>query len=282
MASPRVIPPRPAELEEALQHKSEAYTCNETSAYCRNLWLVGEKHDPPWHWGYRVYRTTYSGPNSDADFENAMHVIKEYVRFDISSDPKKQKAGDVAVQEQLWKRFNLDVVQDPELEGASVERIHELAKEHVHSQGRKVYGAACCRFFLMIDCEVVRSLLTHTIPAKVPSYTYPEYGVKLLDAQYGLPHGYWPGSGNADDSEDSDDSYDADEDLDHPDEGWCWISPYDLLDQWCHDGTTYGSEEMWSVDRHCQPIHRTIMMSQIGQHDPAGNVECSCGGRRWE
>lgn len=272
----------PAELKEALEHGSEAYAYDETFKSCQRLCLLGRSHDPPWHWGYRVYRTTYSEPNSDADFEKAMNVLSEYVRSDIFytsryAERKQEAAGDVAVREQLWKRFHLDVVQDPVLEGASVAKIHELAKEHVHSQGLKVYNAACHRFFMMIDNEVVKSLLSHAIPTERPSYNYPQYGVKLLDTQFDLSESYWSG----DESDSSDGWSDADVNPDHPYEGWFWISPSNLLDQWCSDTELFGGEEIWSFDRHWHPIHRSIRSVQSGRHDPAGDVECSCGGRRW-
>jgi hypothetical protein len=48
---------------------------------CHRLTMYG-KHDN-YTWGFRLYRTSYSGPNVDAEFSKAIEILHSYMREDI-------------------------------------------------------------------------------------------------------------------------------------------------------------------------------------------------------
>lgn len=99
------------------------------------------RHDE-YTWGFRIYRTSYSEPNADAEFNKAIEILHSYMRKEIfyhfehhgqlwgQGDPNVKDSLDDAPEQQLWKSLQNGIVQDRELiDGASPARLSELHHE---------------------------------------------------------------------------------------------------------------------------------------------------------
>lgn len=91
------------------------------------LWLGHVGHGD-YTWGFKIYRTTYNRPDSDARFAKAMQVLNDYIRHEVFSykyDGRNkcnipQPPMDGKAKEELWNRLSNEVVEDRALlEGAS-------------------------------------------------------------------------------------------------------------------------------------------------------------------
>jgi hypothetical protein len=84
----------------------------------------------------------------------------EFVRDDGGNDEAEQELGE---------RLSNDVFQNLSLrEGASMSKSRQLAVDWIATWGATISESARCRFFLIIDEEVVRQLLR--CPAPVTDY----------------------------------------------------------------------------------------------------------------
>lgn len=148
------------------------------------------RHDS-YTWGLRIYRTSYSEPNADAEFNRAVDVLHSYMREEIfydfenhgepwvKKDPNVNDGLDDAPQEQLWERLQNDIVQDREvLEGASPARLSELHHEWLESRGGKTMNNCRNRYSLILDEEVIDNLLFLPVPDVQIS---PTICLKVLD-----------------------------------------------------------------------------------------------------
>ena len=78
------------------------------------------RHDD-YTWGFRVYRTSYSDPNADAEFNKAIEILHSYMREEIfyafehhgapwgKKEPGVNDGLDDAPERQLWKRLQQTV-----------------------------------------------------------------------------------------------------------------------------------------------------------------------------
>lgn len=125
----------PTELQDAIED-GFSYTALPTSGVLKLLCLGHEGHGD-YKWGFRIYRTTYTRPDSDSRFAKAIEVVNEYIRhecfsFDNNGEPKEASHPDHLSSEQLWQRLRHDIIEDRELlEGASEDpdKILKLAQD---------------------------------------------------------------------------------------------------------------------------------------------------------
>lgn len=280
--------------------------------YCDRLRTHGN-FDNIYTWGFRVYRTTYYRPNSDEDFRKAIDILREYLRASFSSNhdsslgdeqrdaakndlPEDLVAVDDGPNQQLWQRLRLEVVEDRErLEGASTAQVHDLINEWMDSKGVKTMDCPRYRFYIIVDEEVMQSLLNHPSPAVGFDADLPD-GVKVLDAAYGKPDSYFGveaegDKGDEDDKEDEDEHSVSDEkDPDY--EGWYWAALRDLPELYfeCEDrgeGAVYTWHEgkpMFTAPGFvfgnngcghdlCDEIHGSMMMALMMYANHKANQE---------
>lgn len=164
-------PDPPTELRNASKVPRGTKPSTRTSYRdCHDLIIYG-RHDD-YTWGFRLYRTTYSRSNADAEFNRAIEVLHSYIRkvifYDFDhhrqlwgkKDPGDKDGLDDAPEQQLWKRLRNDIVEDRTLhEGASPARLNELHHEWLKSGGGKTMQSCRNRYFLIFDKEVIDNLL---------------------------------------------------------------------------------------------------------------------------
>jgi hypothetical protein len=246
----------PTGLLDAVDAQSYGNYDSMPSGACRQLVRLGRLEHRDFTWGFRIYRTSYTKPNSDADFAKAIDNLHAYMRLECFSYSEEEKAfGDLRkpvngkANQQLWRHLKNDIVQDPErLEGASKTpaKIIELARDWVYSHhpGAKVNATSRHRYHIIVDDEVVEHLLKLPIPATWGSSIPKVYSVKVFDAGFGLPD-----DGSCDEGDCSDD--DDDDMLEggiEGYEGWFWASARSLMWLWFkeHDAP---DEELLLSDR---------------------------------
>ena len=238
--------PGPPDLEDAIRnHPNCGLDGNLPFSGCQ--WLLWDFHYPPhapmpYTWGFRIYRTTYGPPNkssTDADFARAIEVLHEYMRYELFSydhgqsltlDGAPNDTAQTHAKNVLWRRLRNDIVQDREmLEGASPEKIIELAREWYPSQyeGAKVYHSSAFRYPLIVDSEVLQNLLTLPMPAEYDHSEAATYAIKVCDLR-------------VDDCDEDDEEYmymsSDEESVCEPEDdgyrGWFWIGAYYLVGLW--------------------------------------------------
>lgn len=133
---------------------------------CHKLLTLGSRGKGDYTWGYRIYRTTYNTPNSDADFAKAIEALNEYIRaecFSYTDGSLDLGYFDGEANRQLWLRAKHEIVEDCDvLEDASEspEKMLKLHQDWVHSHpGAKVPDHSFYRYFLVVDDEVINNLL---------------------------------------------------------------------------------------------------------------------------
>ena len=273
MALEKPSTPAPADLRAAY-YGLPAVTIHETDThrisyrYCRDLGLL-ERPDN-YTWGYHIFRTSYS-LTSDADFQNAIDVLHEYMHYvsymgHNSHLEELQERGlngsdmvDERPNQQLWQRLRNDIVQDREqLEGASPAKVRALARDWAYSLGSKTYTSPSYRFCLLIDEESMETLLKHPMPAVRPPHISLARAVKVIDVEFGLQDSYHS------DFDDSDSGSDNDEnDVGTPGlkyEGWFFASASKLMELWLSD-SELDQEGMYTWDSDQQPLHKSTSMS---------------------
>lgn len=207
-----------------------------------------EYHGGDYTWGYRIYRTTYNQPNSDADFARAIEVLNEYMRaecFTYSKGHSTTEYVDGEANRQLWQRMKHDIVQDPDLlEGASAspEKLLKLHQDWVHTNpGARITDSSYYRHFLVIDDEVINHLLQLPMPAEYEHTIPTMYAVKLFDAWSNVPWDLYDCDPVNEPEEDAEDEDLADY------EGWFWMSAFELVHFWfCEEKAAV--EELSVVD----------------------------------
>lgn len=195
-----------------------------------------------YNWGFQLYRTVYSPACSDADFERAVETLHEYMRwgcfYEVDNGYVQNYTGEWNEPEQLlWKHLKNNVVQDKDLlDGASVPRIQELAKDWIQQRGADMSEAPRYRFFIIMDDEVVRTLLRFPSPASRTG-EWQFYSVKVLDVEYDAEHDKGPG---------------------HPGgteyHGWFWAAAWHLEDLAFTDIERDGAT-VYSFDPQSRPVH---------------------------
>jgi len=240
----------------------------------RQLLSLGEDGRGDFTWGYRIYRTIYTKPNSDADFARAIEVMNAYMRDECSSyaerrkDESDEQDGRVNVDkasQQLCQRLRNDIVQDRELlEGASPAQITKLAQDWVHSHsGAKVYHSPQYRYFINVDDEVIQHLLRLPMPPAYESGIPAVYSVKVYDAEFGLDDAYFGDEESSD--EDEDDGMCPEEDDGY--RGWFWTSASGLVWLWFGEGNEAEAVEIycwnssWNGER--RPMHTTTAITRM-------------------
>jgi hypothetical protein len=255
----------PPELEDAIKD----YCSEDTLPTCGILRLLrdGErrKQHNDYTWGFRIYRTTYNAPNSDARFAKALEVLNDYIRFScFSRDENKPETippDDNTASEQLWQRLRHDIVEDRELlEGASETpaKILEVAQNWVHLDRKATTSdGPRYRFFLVVDDEVIDHLLQLPMPAE-PQRSVPWiYSVKVYDARHNSPSEFSDDDDEDDEDEDESDS-DSDSIPEYPDyQGYFWCPAAYLPDLYFCDYLE-GTEELISRDSSWDATRRFV------------------------
>lgn len=235
MPAEKPRPPKPADLSQA-RAAPEGEEDRDAHSHCREISCYAGRDD--YHWCFRIYRTTYSPACTDSDFNRALEVLQEYIRYSCFEDIEYDGSGNITnasgdkPEQQLWKRLRNDVVQDQALlDGISTVDVKRLAKEWINSRGASIAESSRYRFFLIIDEEVVRNLLEYPMPATKPPRRWQWYSVKVLDVEFRrslLDH---------------DQNY----------EGWAWAAASRLLQAWflCCD---MDALEVYTCDDEGRPL----------------------------
>jgi hypothetical protein len=257
-------PDPPTELRDASKAPPGTKPGTRTShRNCHDLIIYG-RHDD-YTWGFRLYRTAYSGPNADAEFNRAIEILHSYIRKAIfynierheqlwdSKDPGVRESLDDAPEQQLWKRLRNDIVEDRALlEGASPARLNELHHEWLKSRSGKTMQNCRNRYFIILDEEVINNLLFLPPPGVRIS---PTIGMKVFDAEFRLPSSYF-GSGDADEEDSDDDEEDEEVDSSEGDnyEGWFFTRAEKLKDIWFDDLQKERHDEVYNWDEESRPV----------------------------
>lgn len=178
--------PIPPELEQATENLADGEELRESHDFLHEIARCCARDD--YKWGFRIFRTCYPPTCSDANFDRAMEILHEYMRFSCLmsyDDDVREAGGSNAAEQELAKRMSNDVVQDREsLEGASISSIQQLAKDWIAARGARISESARYRFFLVIDDEVVRHLLQFPTPVLEYPDEWQSYSVEVLDVEY--------------------------------------------------------------------------------------------------
>lgn len=228
----------PPEFQDSIKGYFSYYSLPMCGVF-RLLWLAQQGHGD-YTWGFRIYRTTYNEPDSDARFTKAIETLNEYIRYECFSYVKDERhSGDVIhapldgkANEQLWHRMSHEIIEDRELEGApeTPSKILKLAQDWVRSCEARTGDSPRYRFFLVFDDEVINHLLQLPIPVDDKASVPAVYSVKVYDARFNSPSEVSDGGCDSeDDDEDEDDYEDEDED---GFEGWFWTSAALLARLW--------------------------------------------------
>lgn len=234
-------PPTPSDLREAREPPADE-GARDAHTYCHELSCYASRDD--YHWGFRIYRTAYPPACTDSDFDRAIQVLNEYIRYsvfeDLTCDPSSGAITNSCAsspatdkpEQALWCRLRNNIVQDQQLlDGAPTAKIKALAKTWIESCGASVAESSCYRFFLIIDEEVVRNLLQYPMPATLPPRRWQWYSVKVLDIEFRRSL------------------------LDHEQnyEGWAWAAASRLLQAWflCRD---MDALEVYTCDDQGRPV----------------------------
>lgn len=212
-------------------------------------------------WGFRIYRTTYSQPDSDAKFSEAIEILDDYIRNECFSyvDDGRHSGNavnppmDGKANEQLWKCLRHEIVEDRELlEDASPAKILTLAQDWVHSERKATTrDSPRYRFFLYVDDEVIANLLQLPMPPTKRKSVPTVYSVKVLDARFTSSPPEFSGG------EDSDSEASEDDQADDGFEGWFWASANYLAYMWFCEH--HSDEELLSVDTSWDGTERFVL-----------------------
>lgn len=237
----------PPELQDAIDNRVSFRALPSCGVY-KLLKLAYDGHGD-YTWGYRIYRTTYSWPDSDSRFAKAIEVLNEYIRYECSSfdttkRPKEVSHLDDKASEQLSQRLRHEIIENRELlEGASEnpDRILKLVQDWVHvNRKASTRDSPRYRFFLVIDDEVIDHLLRLPVPARLEFNVPTVYSIKVYDARINSPPEFFGGESDSDSDADS-------EDPDWEDfEGWFWSPASYLTELWFCDH--HSGEELLNFD----------------------------------
>lgn len=240
MPTEKPKPPRPRELTEARQ-PAAGQPEREAHTFCRELTKYAGRDD--YHWGFRLLRTAYSPTCTDKDFEKAVEVLHEYMRYYCFQDIKYDDSGNIVSQyddkpeQQLWQRLRNDIVQDQSLlDRASPSELQRLSREWIGSRGARIAESSRYRFFVIMDEKGVRNLLKFSTPVVAYPDQWQEYSVKLVDVEF--------------------DESQIDEEWRDPMEvyeGWSWAAAWKLPSAWflCHE---MEPDEVYTFDDDYRPM----------------------------
>lgn len=145
----------------------------ESRTWCEHIRHYGDKDD--YTWGFSIYRTVYR-PGSDEQFATAINIIDQWVRYRVYFETQpwtgEPEFEDPIPNDQVWQRYRNEVVQDPELEGASIETIAERHRARAERLGRVVEECSRDRFAIIIDRKILDRLLQS--PPMGPGIKEPE------------------------------------------------------------------------------------------------------------
>lgn len=134
-----------------------------------------------WPWGYVIYRTTFTDI-SDQDWAAAIEMLDRYcsAAMDRFKDLKEFEFQPNIV-ELVREGYRNVIVQDPSLEGASVDVIRKRHIQWVKERGF-VLGPSTPRFdyCVMLDARSIRSILASTEPDKPGMVGY----VNVIDCDF--------------------------------------------------------------------------------------------------
>ncbi|GAB7333606.1 hypothetical protein MBLNU13_g05174t1 [Cladosporium sp. NU13] len=211
---------------------------------CHKLLSLGRRGKGDYTWGYRIYRTTYHKPNSDANFAKA-----------------------------IGQRARHEIVEDSELlEGAaeSPEKMLKIHQDWVHSHpGARVPHHSFHRYFLVVDDEVMNHLLQLSTPAKYETTIPVGYAIKLFDAWFNMDWDFYGDSSEPEPEEDEDmsDEEEEREEIIRADdfigyEGWFWIGVFHLVSFWmCEDKAAV--EELPTSDKYWGDKRRPVRVRTL-------------------
>jgi hypothetical protein len=252
---------------------------------CHKLLSLGKRGKGDYTWGYRIYRTTYHKPNSDADFARAIEVLNEYIRaecFKYSNGDRVPEYIDSEANRQLWQRAKHDIVQDPGvLEGASKspEKMLKLHQDWVHSHpGAKVTDYSFYRYFLVVDDEVINHLLQLPMPAKYEKTIPASYAIKLFDAWFNIGSEIYGDDDMELESDEDEDMSEEEEKMTKAEdfidvEGWFWVGVFNLVSFWmCEDNAAV--EELSTSDKSWGGKRRPVHVSTSFPLEGCGDAEC--------
>ena len=272
----------PADLVHAVGGKVSGDYNRLPEGGCHKLLSLGKygKGLGDYTWGYRIYRTTYYKPNSDADFARAIEVLNEYIRaecFKYSNGDRVPEYMDGEANRQLWQRAKHDIVQDPGvLEGASGEKMLKLHQDWVHSHpSAKVTDHSFYRYFLVVDDEVINHLLQLPMPAKYEKTIPASYAIKLFDAWFSS--GIYGGDDMELESDEDEDMSEEEEMTKAEDfidvEGWFWVGVFNLVSFWmCEDNAAV--EELSTSDKSWGGKRRPVYINTSFPVEGCGDAEC--------
>lgn len=236
-----IMPTGPPELEDAIKD----YFSYDSLPTCGifHLLFEGRSEHSDYTWGFRIYRTTYNQPDSDAKFAEAIEVLNEYIRFECfqrdDNRPDTVPPDDGKANEQLWQHLRNEIVEDRELlEGASEtpSKILELAQHWVHFDRKAKTGdSPRYRFHLVIDDEVIDHLLQLPMPAARSRTIASLYSVKVFDARHNSPPEFSGGESEPESDHDSDIDPEDEEDsfgIEDTFEGFFWSPANHLAEIW--------------------------------------------------
>ena len=156
----------PIELVHAVRGEVSSRYNKLLEGGCHKLLSLRRHSKGDYTWGYRIYRTTYKKPHSNADFAKAIEVLNEYIRaecFKYTNGSLDLGYFDGEANRQLWQRARHEIVEDSDLLEGAAESPEEMLKIHrdwVHSHlGAKVPDHSFYRYFLVVDDEVINHLI---------------------------------------------------------------------------------------------------------------------------
>ncbi|KAF2163481.1 hypothetical protein M409DRAFT_26093 [Zasmidium cellare ATCC 36951] len=167
-------------------------------------------------WGFYVFVTDYD-PNSQSRLPGALDKLTQCVQLSIQQ--YTSQGTSLLVTDEVWKRFRLDVVEDPDrLSGASLDRVRSIFIALVRAR-RPDFGDRDIplpkgprnRLCLVLDAETIHSLADLSVPETSSEELVEVYQsldrpiLKALDAEWGRP-----------------------QDSDSPYRGWYSTSPVEL------------------------------------------------------
>lgn len=251
---------------------------------CHKLLSLGRRGKGDYTWGYRIYRTTYTNPSSDADFAKAIEVLNEYIRaecFSYTNGSLDLGYFDGEANRQLWQRVRHEIVEASDLlEGASEspERMLKLHQDWVHSHpDAKVPDHSFYRYFLVVDDEVINHLLQLPMPAKYERTIPAAYAIKLFDAWFNIDWDFY-GENSEPESEEDEDMSEEKEEMTRADdfindEGWFWIGVFHLVSFWmCEDNAAV--EELSTSDKSWGNIRRPVHAGTSFPAEGCGDPKC--------
>lgn len=156
--------------EETLQERRRRFNKKPGWSKGWNDWIPRFFHTQTprtggWPWGYVIYRTTFADTSSQ-DWAAAIEMLHRYCYASMNRSRSLSKfAFQPNVKELVREGYRNVIVQDPSLEGASVDVLRKRHIQWVEERGFPLaYGTPRFDYCLMLDARSVRSILASTEP----------------------------------------------------------------------------------------------------------------------